>query len=160
MLLYECTAVYAHNLMCGECLAQGNGSLAVIFILCVCGVEYAVVHYEEVCICGRQTLAVLIMYWRRGGKRYHPVGFSFGSAQFRYFLFHGFQVVGKARYGVDMPVGVVAYEVAVVEPQHTFGVQHFLQALLYLLFVHGLVAVWCKQALACSKDCTLAVALD
>jgi multidrug efflux pump subunit AcrB len=69
-------------------------------------------------------------------------------------------IIGRqARYGVNMSVGIVANEVAIVEPENTLCMKHFQQTLFNVILLHWLVAVWREKALACCKNGTFAVAL-
>ena len=70
-------------------------------------------------------------------------------------------VVGtEACQRVDVAVGVVTGEVAVVEPQDAFRMKCFEQSGLNLFLCERLVAMWRKQTFACSQDGPFAVALD
>ena len=73
----------------------------------------------------------------------------------------GNRVVGtEAGQRVNVAVGVVACEVAVVEPEDASCVERLEQPGLDLFLCQRLVAVGCKQASACGQDGALSVALD
>ena len=132
VLLDERAAIDAYNFVLGECFFERFCGFAVIVRLCVCGVEHAVVHDEEVRVCCRQTLAVLVVYGIGRGQGNHPVWVAVSSAQRCNLLFHSAKVgilcivlvgtlhiyngVGgcKACNGIDVTIGVVADEIAVV----------------------------------------------
>ena len=50
-----------------------------------------------------------------------------------------------------MAVGVITYEIAIVEPQHSFCMKHFEKTFFNILFIHWLIAVRSQQTLACSQ---------
>ena len=62
--------------------------------------------------------------------------------------------------GVDMTVGVIADEVAVVEPYNAVSLEEILQKFLQMVAVERLVAVRSQEALRRGEDGTLAIALD
>ena len=66
---------------------------------------------------------------------------------------------GRPHQGVDVPVGVVAFQFAVVYPHHLFHTQPPFQLLFNFLTAQGLVAVRSQQAGAGGEEGALAVAL-
>ena len=70
-------------------------------------------------------------------------------------------IVGtEASQCVDVRIGVVACQIAVVEPEDALGVERGEQSLFNLLLGEGLVAVGRQEALAGGEDGAAAVALD
>ena len=65
-----------------------------------------------------------------------------------------------AHRGVDVAIGVVAHQIAVIDPHHASGAKPTAQLGVYLLAGEGLVAVRSQQTLAGGKLGAPAVALD
>ena len=61
---------------------------------------------------------------------------------------------------VDMAIGVIANQGAVVEPHHALGTQICFEAFLYLGLREGLVSVGGHQATGGGKNGAFAIALD
>ena len=59
-----------------------------------------------------------------------------------------------------MPVGIIAHQVAMVEPYHLLGEEESLEQTVDVLPGKRLVSVGCQQALRGGEDGTLSVALD
>ena len=71
------------------------------------------------------------------------------------------RVVGRTAHdGVDVAVGVVANEVAVVEPHDALGSQSAFEFRLDFLAGERLVAIWCQQALRRCENRAATVAFD
>ena len=91
----------------------------------------------------------------------HLVEFSVVHVVLVVFLTVQNGVIGcEACQSVDVPVGIVALDVPVVEPQHAVGLKPRKQPVLYVLSGERLVAVRCQQALRCGEQGALAVALN
>ena len=61
--------------------------------------------------------------------------------------------------GVDVSIGVVANQIAMIEPHYALGMKKVEQLFLYIYPGERLVAVRRQQALACGKDGSLSIAL-
>ena len=102
------------------------------------------------------------------------VGTAFEGAECTKFFFHQGQVgmVGiatgiddgvvraDAYQGIDMAIGIIANEAAVVEPYNALGTEILLEASLNLGLSEGLVAMRRHEATGGCEDGTFAIALD
>ena len=146
MLLDDAAAVDGHHLAVGEDGGDALQGSLVVKGLSVGGHEYGTVDDEVVGIGGRQRAAVFV-----------EDGVGKGQAEQC--------AVGRdAGNGVDVSVGVVAWQRLIVEPYDAFGTKAPFQFLLYLLLGHGsailVVTVWSHEAAARGVYRTFAVALD
>ena len=146
MLLDDAAAVDGHHLAVGEDGGDAlQGSLVVLWLM-VCRNEDGTVDNQVVGVCRRQSTAVFV-----------EDGVGKGQAKQR--------AVGRdAGNGVDMSVGVVAWQRLIVEPYDAVGTKAPFQFLLYLLLGHGsailVVTVRSHKAAARGVYRTFAVALD
>ena len=102
------------------------------------------------------------------------VGTAFEGAECTKFFFHQGQIgmVGiatgiddgvvrtDAYQGIDMAIGIIANEAAVVEPYNALGTEIFLEAGFNLGLREGLVAMRRHEATGSGEDGTFAIALD
>ena len=146
MLANEDAAIDADDLAVGEGIVQHLGSTLVIVRLIVGRIEYCTIDDEEVGVGGRQTLVAFagycigkVRFEDGSGKRksQEAEGFAIDGAKPFELLFHLLQglvmdivrifalhiddgVVGaESGQGVDVGVGVVTQEEAIVEPKDT-----------------------------------------
>ena len=177
MLFYYRSCVNANDVVALERLGNGGKRLAVEVGLVIGRHDDRPVDNQEIGIGGGQTFAVLVHDRVIHGQRQQTVRLALGCAQRAQLGLQRSKVgvlliVGSCRRdveervvrreahnGVYVSVGVVANEVAVVEPHHTVGTEHPLQMLLNVVLRHGLVTVRREQTLACRHDGALAVAL-
>ena len=61
--------------------------------------------------------------------------------------------------GVDVSIGVVANQIAMIEPNYALGMKKVEQLFFYIHPGERLVAVRRQQTLACGKDGSLSIAL-
>ena len=62
--------------------------------------------------------------------------------------------------GVDVAVGIIAYQIAVIQPDDSLELEESLQQMVDAVVVERLVAVRRQQALRGGEECTLSVTLD
>ena len=176
MLYDDAAAVDAHDLVVGEGIGNGLRRLFVEVGLGIGGIEHRAVDDEEVGVGGWQTL-VAVVYRAGHGQPQQAVAASGLCAQRAQLLFHLVQFavlrvvlvvashieqrVGRSHTheGVDMSIGVVAYEVAIVDPHYAPCVKAAFQCLFYLVLCHGLVAPRSEEATRGGEHRSLAVAL-
>ncbi len=145
VLLDDAAAVDGHHLAVGKDGGDAlQGSLVVLWLV-VCRNEDCTVDNQVVGVCRRQRVAVFV-----------EDGVGKGQAKQR--------AVGRdAGNGVDMSVGVVAWQRLIVEPYDAVGTKAPFQFLLYLLLGHGsailVVTVRSHEAAARGVYRTFAVAL-
>lgn len=73
----------------------------------------------------------------------------------------GYHVVGaEACKGVNVAIGVVTYEITMVDPQDALGMEITEEPLLYLVSSEVWITVGRKQAGAGGHECAAAIALD
>ena len=179
VLADEHTAIDGHNVVLREGFLQLATSEIVILWLTIGGKKYGLVDDEEIGICGRQTVTIVGVEdrrWQRERKKSPLLTSPKGEKAFQ-LRFHGGEgfvvligwvcatdvgngVVGaKAGEGIDVTVGVVAGEVAVVEPKDAVGMEITQQTFLNLVAGEVGVAVGREEALAGRQQRALAVAL-
>ena len=128
VLLDDAAAVDGHHLAVGKDGGDALQGCRVVKGLSVGGHEYGTVDDEVVGIGGRQRAAVFVEdgVWQ-GQAKQRAVGRDAGN-------------------GVDVSVGVVAWQRLVVEPYDAVCTKAPFQFSLNLLFRQGLVPVRCRQA--------------
>lgn len=177
MLSYYHTGIDADDVEAGESERDGLAGQCIEVGLVVGGHEYGTVDDDEVGVGGWQPFAI-VEDGVGHGKPQEAVGVSVGCAQRAELLLQSLEilvlwvvlivathieqsVVGcKSDDGVDVPVGVVADEISMVEPYDASGMESPAQLFLNFLLGEGLVAVGCQQTGAGSEDGTFAVAFD
>ena len=70
---------------------------------------------------------------------------------------HNGVVWRKTRQSVDVSVGVIASQAAMIELKNLLNAQVCFKAFFYLLFVKAVITVGCEQAIRCGQKATLAV---
>lgn len=187
MLTDKDAAVDADDVVMGKGLLELAPRLFVVVGLCVGGVEDGSVDDEEIGVGGRESVALVCRrHWSKvlfvdgcgHWERDEPIGLSRESAQLAQFLFHELQfgkmfvgrvgtgnvgngVVGaEAGKGVDVSVGVVACEIAMMQPKHLSGVEKAEELLLDVVRSEHVVAVGGEQTGGGGEDCATAVGLD
>lgn len=178
MLQDEDRAVDGDDVVTGKGQTELACSLKVEGWLAVGGVEYCLIGDEEVGVGGGEALSFVIVDGSGHGERNETIGLSVCGAEGGQFGFHGSKVfvvgigwvvasdVGngvirtEACQRVDMPIGIVAFEMSVVEPQHAIGSQPAFQFILNLLLAHGFVPVGCQQTGDGGEYGSASVALD
>ena len=178
VLPYQHTAVDADHFVLRESFLQGFFGHLVIDGLVVCGHQDGTVDHEEIGIRGRKPFTVLVINGIRHGQRHELVGLVLQGAERTQLFFHQGQVfivavafvrashVGDGLSGteacqrVDMPVRVIAFQVSMVEPQDSLGMQCPQQVLLNVCQIHSFVASGGEQASGCGHDGALPVAFD
>ena len=168
--------VDGQDVVVGEGGGEDAGCLVVFRRLVVGGQDDASVDDEEVGVGGWQAVAVGLVDGVGQGEPVQSVGLAVGSLEGLHLLLEGLEVgivliggivaigveqgvVGRhTDDGVDVAVGVVAAEVAVVDPDDALGAEAFFQFFLYLLARAWLVAP--HLALGGGHDGSTSVALD
>lgn len=187
VLLDDGTTVDADDFAVGIGLANDTEGLGVEVGLGIGGHQDGAIDDQVVGIGGGETVTVsdgiadhtTFGHGRiidRTGERelQKAVGTALEGAECTKFFFHQGQVgmVGiatgiddsvvrtDAYQGIDMAIGIIANETAVVEPYHTLGTEIFLEAGFNLGLREGLVAMRRHEAIGSGEDGTLAIALD
>jgi hypothetical protein len=187
VLLDDGTTVDADDLAIGIGLADDTHGLGIKVGLSVGGHEDGTIDDQIVGVGGGQTVTVsdgiadhtTFGHGRiidRTGERelQKAVGTAFEGAEGTKFFFHQGQVgmVGiatgiddgvvraDAYQGIDMAIGIIANETAVVEPYNALGTEIFLETDLYLCLCEGLVAMGRHETTGGGEDGALAIALD
>lgn len=189
MLADDGSGIDGDDVAVGEGFADDAKGFRVVFGLTVNGREDGTIENQEVGVGRRQALSFLFPLSSFLGNRFlenrfrhrqskQSIGFSVGSSEAFELLFQRLKigkllivfvvathveqcVVGRtANDGVDVAVGIVANEVAVVEPHDALGTQSAFEFGLDFLAGERLVAIRCQEALRRRENRAVTVAFD
>ena len=140
MLAHYCAGVDSDDVKTGEGQANGFHCLSVEVWLTISGHDDSTIDDDKVGVSGGQTQIVLINGVGHG-KSQKTIGASVGGAEIAQLLFQRLKITlllvalivashinqcvawGETHDGVDVAVGVVAHQRAVIEPKHACGMQ-------------------------------------
>ena len=173
VLLDDGAAIDAHDFAVRIGLTDNTHGLGIKVGLSVGGHEDGTIDDQIVGVGGGQTVA-LVVYGTGQGEPEQAIGLVVKRAQRFELLFHECQigmvgiatgiddgVVGTDAYQrVDMSVGIVANQRAVVEPYDALGTEVFFEASFYLGLREGLITMGCHETAGSCEDGALAIALD
>lgn len=177
MLKDEIGTVNADDPAAGVGLGDGSQGGFVAGII-VSGHQYGSVHNEEVGVGSRQAMPVGCMFGVRPRQGKQAIRGPGGSTQGLEFLDHGSDggivlvigivarymdngvVRGKACEHVHMPVGIIAREIAMIEPKYTFGTKKLVEGVFDIGQGHVRVSVWIGEAGAGGQDGAVPIAFD
>ena len=187
MLANEDAAIDANDFAFGEGVAQHLGSTLVVVRLVVGRIEHGSINDEEVGIGSRQTLVSFadhsigeVRFKDGSGERESQQSewFAFDGAKSFELLFHLLQgfvmdivgvvalhiddgVIGtESGQGIDVGVGVVTQQEAIVEPQDTLGTEVVEEPTLERRLALEDIAIGREQAFGSGEDGPLAIAFN
>jgi len=140
MLSYEAAAVDGYYFIFRHGRFENHCGQFVFFRLAICRHQHGSVYNQIVGICSRQASAVFRVIDRVGQRQFYEMkGSAYGVSHFAQFVAHSFEfgkmlivvIVAAGIYnnvaggsytgkGVDMAVGIVAGELAVLQPENFF----------------------------------------